>query len=370
MIRCLHLVSGDLWAGAEVSAFELMREISRRPEQEVAAVVFNEGTLQRNLGAAGIATWLVSERHAGLAQLVTAVHRIAREFSPDVIHTHRYKEHLIGALVATLTGAKHVRSAHGLSPAVGAARGRMAFVGMLDEALSDWTGSTWIVVSEDLRRRLEGVRRSIHVVPNGISAVAPAPDRATLLAALGPAQDDVFVLGFVGRLERVKRPDRFLRMLAALPERSANRRFVGAILGSGSMRGELERLAVDLGLGERVRFLGHRDHAQSLIAALDALVLTSDHEGLPMVLLEAMRSGTPVVATSVGGVPEVLGPTPWTVLPTEEARLASIVAQLAADDRAREEWSAALTTTFRSKYTIAAAADRVSEVYSELLGPR
>jgi glycosyltransferase involved in cell wall biosynthesis len=84
-----------------------------------------------------------------------------------------------------------------------------------------------------------------------------------------------------------------------------------------------------------------------------------------MVLLEAMRAGVPVVASAVGGIPEVLGRSPWIVEPEDERGMASAVARLLAEPDARDEWSRRLAARFASRYTIAATADRVLEVYAD-----
>jgi glycosyltransferase involved in cell wall biosynthesis len=81
-----------------------------------------------------------------------------------------------------------------------------------------------------------------------------------------------------------------------------------------------------------------------------------------------MRSGVPIVATRVGGIPEVLGEVPWVVPPEDEVLLARAVTALLTDDDARHRWSAELETRFRDRYTVAAAADRVLQVYQEVVG--
>jgi glycosyltransferase involved in cell wall biosynthesis len=356
-------VSGDLWAGAEVSAFHLIRELAARRDVSVHVLVLNDGVLHARLSAEGIPTKLLPEGRLGFSAILRAGLTEARRIRPDVIHSHRYKEHLLGAIVSLRTGTAHVRSAHGLSPEL-AWEGKLVGVGAkVDEMMSDWMGSTWIAVSSDLGRRMDGLRRRIHVVPNGLPGRALPPVREVLEQAFGAPEPSWYV-GFVGRLEPVKRPDRFLRLVALLPERIAGRAVRAVVVGDGSMRSLLEKEIAGSALRSRVRFLGSRPDADRIVGALDVLAVPSDHEGHPMVLLEAMRAGVPVVCSAVGGIPEVLGEAPWVVAPGDEEGMASATARLLSEPDSRESWTGHLQETFRSRYTIAGTADRVLEIYA------
>jgi glycosyltransferase involved in cell wall biosynthesis len=357
------VVSGDLWAGAEVSAFNLMQELCARDGVRVQAIVLNEGPLHDRLVEAGVPTRLLPESRLSFARLMREGLGEARKLRPDVVHSHRYKEHLLGSAMSLASGAIHVRTAHGLPPEL-EWRGKLLGAGSLvDDAVSGWTGSTWIAVSSDLARRLDGVRRRVHVVPNGLPAWAPPAKRDVLQDAFGDGEPS-WLVGFVGRLEGVKRPDRFLRILSALPERMGGRRVRGIVVGEGALRGELETQIRDLGLGPRLRLLGARADGERLVGGLDVLVVPSDHEGHPMVVLEAMRAGVPLVASAVGGIPEILGRAPWVVPPEDEPAMAEAVRGLLSDPERARAWAGTLRAAFASRYTIAATADRVLEVYA------
>jgi hypothetical protein len=203
-MRCLHVLSGDLWAGAEVSATHLVSEQARRPGIEVRAIVLNPGTLLDRLASLGIPTVVLPESRLSFLRIVRLAGETVRAFRPDVIHTHRYKEHVIGATLSMAGGACHVRSAHGAQPSV-EWTGRLEGLGaLLDDALADWTGSTWIAVSRDLARRIPGLRRRVHFVPNGLPREGADADRGSFAREF--ADDGGRSTGFVGRLERVKRP--------------------------------------------------------------------------------------------------------------------------------------------------------------------
>ncbi len=362
-MRCLHIASGDLWAGAEVSAYNLMVELAARPGIEVRALVLNRGVLESRLREDGLAVAVLPESDLGMLGLVRRGVAAVRDFRPDVIHTHRYKEHVLGSVLSAACGARHVRSVHGLSPNL-EMNGKIRGVGaLLDQAVSNWIGSTWIAVSKDLARRISGIRNRVHVVPNGLPCREPIPDRREFGEAFGDDAPSWYV-GFVGRLEEVKRPDRFLRVLALLPEDAAGRKVRGVVAGEGNLAGEMRSLATSLGIAERVRFLGQRRDGENLIAAMDVLLVPSDHEGHPMVLLEAMRSGVPTVASAVGGIPEVLPTVEWAVPPEQEDVMARSVLRLLEEPRSRALWSDALKRRFHEEYTIGVTASRVLEVYA------
>jgi len=139
----------------------------------------------------------------------------------------------------------------------------------------------------------------VQVVPNPAPPLPELPSRAQLRAQLGV---DGVVLAFAGRLTPQKRLDLALHAVAEVPGA------VLVVLGDGAERERLERAAAELGLDGRVRFLGSgsRDDVLRLFAAADAAILTSAWENLPHTVLEALAVGTPVIATRVGGVPEVV----------------------------------------------------------------
>ena len=151
------------------------------------------------------------------------------------------------------------------------------------------------------------------IAPHQLDFVPNALDAHCYGAARRPTPDSpaaMLTLLFVGRLTEQKRPERFLRLAATLKHRRANRapRLKFLIAGGGPLKPPLERSAADLGLtGDDLSFLGECRCMKEIYRQADVLVLTSDYEGTPNALLEAMACGVPIVATAVGGVPELLG---------------------------------------------------------------
>jgi len=152
-------------------------------------------------------------------------------------------------------------------------------------------------------------------------------DRVAARALLGlPA--DALVVGWVGRLAWVKAPEAALEAFVAMAHPDAILSFVG----DGPDRPTLEQAATRLGLSGRVRFHGVVPDAWRLLRGFDALLLSSRSEGTPMILLEAMHAGVPIVSTAVGGVPDLLDDrSAWLVPPGDSTRLGAALADALRD---------------------------------------
>lgn len=366
-MRCVHVFSGDLWAGAEVATVRLVQELAQRPGVDVRVVTLNEGLPAAMLRQSGIQVDVFPEARMGFAAISLATIRLARAFKPDIFHSHRYKEHLIASLSAAACGAAHFRTAHGLLPRLGWEGRPKGLGGLADAAVSNWTGSHWIAVSEELVGHISGMRRDVRVIPNGLPATVPSPARQELLHTLG-LSEPLRIIGFVGRLEGVKRPDRFVRIVQALPAVIAGAPVVGILAGEGTLGPAVAQAVKNERLDNRVRLLGAVVDGDRIIGALDVLVIPSDHEGHPMVLLEAMRAGTAIVASRAGGIPEVLGSVPWVIDPTNERGMAAAVRRLLENGDEREAWCRILERLFTEKYTIATTVDRTLAFYRDILG--
>ena len=172
----------------------------------------------------------------------------------------------------------------------------------------------------------------VTVIPNPAPGLQALPSREEARASLGIRG---FALGAAGRLTAQKALGDALDAVARVPDVEL------LVLGDGPERAALERHAARLGLGERVRFLGagSREDVLTLFTAVDAALLTSAWENLPHTLLEALAVGTPVIATAVGGIPEVVadGENGLLVPPHDIDAIAAAVERLARDDELRGE---------------------------------
>lgn len=266
--------------------------------------------------------------------------RWLRAERPDVLHTHSSKAGVIGRLAAAAAGVPVVHTVHGWSY-VGLTtgrgrRGRLVrwAVIALERWLARWTRALVVVTPLDAERGLgDGIGRpdQYRVVRSGIDLNRPRSGRAArpdLRRQQG--WSDRFVVGVVSRLVVAKGIDTLVMAFA----RTAVPGGVLVVVGDGPDRPRLEQLAVEAGLGpEQVRFLGARDDAAHLVAAFDLFALPSHWEGLPRTLVEAVAAEVPVVATAVGGIPELIRPgRTGTLVPVgDPAALAAVLAAAAAD---------------------------------------
>lgn len=301
----LHVASGDLWAGAEAMLKSLAQAQSRLPGVAVTVVLFNEGRLAQELRRS-VQVIVLPEQSLNTFRLLMRLARVLRQIAPDVLHTHRIKEDIVAGLANLLTGrACCVRTAHGVDEgASGRSRSRGRLLDALHSLCVRHLFDSTFAVSSELRQglavRFPGAR--VAFVPNGID-VEELRSQARLRKP--PERGAPVHVGIVGRLVPIKRVDVFLEM-AALLQRSHPGAFFFSVWGDGPERAALEELTDRLQLRAVVRFAGFRSDMVAELATLDLLCVTSDSEGLPMVVLEAMAADVAVVAHAVGQIPDVL----------------------------------------------------------------
>jgi glycosyltransferase involved in cell wall biosynthesis len=225
-------------------------------------------------------------------------------------------------------------------------------------------------VSEGVRRTYERVGvppERFVTVPNGVAPLDRRPGRADARRALGVPPDVPLVLT-IGRLTHMKDQATLLAAAPALLARHPGARVV--LVGDGPLRGDLVRAAAGLGVAGSVCLPGSRPDARRLMAAADVFVLTSRHEGMPLVALEAMEAGLPVVGTRVIGTEEVVddGVTGVLVPPGDAVALAGALADLLDSPGRRRRMGRAGRRRYLARFTRARMAERTAAVYAAALG--
>jgi glycosyltransferase involved in cell wall biosynthesis/protein-tyrosine-phosphatase len=285
-------MSADLWAGAEVQVATALSWLVQDANVRVSAVLFNDGRLAAELQALGIDVEVVDERRHGACGILAFLARFLRDRRIDIVHTHRYKDTLLGVMAAKLAGVPHVvRTVHGLAePMRGWESAKLRAYTAMDRTALRWAADRVVAVSRELADHLGQVR-------------ARRP-RDEVRGELG-IDGRTLLIGTAGRLFPVKGQDDLVRAAELILRERSGARFL--FVGGGPLRGELQARAAQLGIEHACRFVGERPDVHDLVAAMDIFVLPSLHEGIPMALLEAMALGRPAVASAVGGVPEVIG---------------------------------------------------------------
>jgi glycosyltransferase involved in cell wall biosynthesis len=310
-MKVLHIISGDLWAGAEVQAFTLLTTLQKQPGIEVAAALMNEGELAERLRQRNISVTVLPENTLGAIATVIRLRKLMREWKPDIVHTHRIKENILGSIANRLErNVPSVRTVHGANEHN--SKGFRQIHKRALNYLNNWTGlhlqKKIIAVSQELAEKLaaEFPREHITVIENGV-------DIEAVRAQVHPvefrtAAPNATHIGIVGRLVPVKRVDLFLETAALLRQQHPERDWRFHIFGDGPLRAIVTQQTEQLALTDITTIHGHRNDIVACIAALDVLVMCSDHEGLPMTALEAVTVITPMAAHAVGGLKNLLPP--------------------------------------------------------------
>jgi L-malate glycosyltransferase len=345
-IRVCHVMTADLWAGAEVQVATLASYLVARPEVQVSAVLFNDGWLASELRAVGITVAVVDEHLHTPLGIVHFLTRFFRRHRIDLIHTHRYKDNVLGSIAAAVAGVPYViRTVHGRpEPMRGWDWLKFQLYQSLDLAAL-WSRADRVVAVS--KRMVDALKASgyrpgtLTYVHNGVdlSKIHTTGFVRQTREAIGLSPEHL-VMGTAGRLSPVKGHEYLVRAAARIVQQESHARFL--FIGSGPLEPELRDLARQLAVDHACVFvdpaIDRRASVYDLIAAIDVFVLPSLHEGIPMALLEALALHRPVVASAVGGIPEIVTheATGLLVEPKNDRALADACLNLVRDrDRAR-----------------------------------
>jgi glycosyltransferase involved in cell wall biosynthesis len=303
VLRVLQLIPTLDRSGAEKQMVLLALGLPRdRFRVEVAALT-RLGPLKAELDEAGVPVTLIGKRHKVDPWALGRLARFLRAGRFDVVQTWIYAADTYGRVAARWAGIPVVVTAE---MAVDLWKGRSELA--VDRVLARWTdrvvGNSEAVVA--FYRKVGIPAGKLAMIPSGIGDEEPPEvDPAAVRVGLGLPADAPLVL-FAGRLAEQKGVETLIAALDLLQHVRPDLR--GLIVGEGPLRSRLEALARGFRLTEerRLTFLGHRDDVPRLLAAADVLVLPSHYEGLPNVILEAMRFRKPVVATAAPGTTEVV----------------------------------------------------------------
>jgi len=304
-IKVCHIISGDLWAGAENQAYSLTSLLEKDENIELCAVVFNRGILFDKLRELSIESRCIPESQYSVVGLGFRLLKVIEEFSPHILHTHGYKETFLAGLANKISGgrARLIRTWHGIG-LMGA--GPKYF--LLEYLNSRFLTDRMIAVSDELKRELmeKGISSDkIKIIHNGINIdTIKSEDRiSNVRSELGISEEKV-VIGTVARLVKIKGLSYFVQAAKLILERKKDVTFL--VAGDGPLFHDLVSESEKLGISSSMKFLGFRADIYDIINTFDIFVLPSLHEGIPMVLLEAMALRKPIVATNVGGIPEII----------------------------------------------------------------
>jgi glycosyltransferase involved in cell wall biosynthesis len=302
-IRVLHLIAPAQFGGAERVLLGLAERIcADRFQISIGSFVnarfrdneFLDILKRRNIP--GATFWL---RRTFDFENIPRIARFIRRKEIDILHTHGYRSDVMGLLAAKITGRPVVSTLHGWVPI----DSKLRIYERVDK-LALFFFDRIIAVSEEIRQSLRAAgvpARKIIKLHNAIRIEENADGNGGEGVRKGRGE---FRIGMIGRLSPEKNVGSFLRTASLLGKKHSQLKFV--IAGDGPERGRLEKLSAELGLVPKVTFMGFVKDPEPIYRSLDLLVIASSTEGIPLVLLEAMKHSVPVISTKVGGVPEVV----------------------------------------------------------------
>jgi glycosyltransferase involved in cell wall biosynthesis len=379
-VRIVHVIARLNVGGAALSVVELAAE-QRRRGHDVLVVAGTIPPGEASMEHVAVELDVPYLRLPALTREVSprndfdavrSLRRLLRTRRPDVLHTHTSKAGTTGRVAALLAGRApgavvHTFHGHVLSGYFSPRRER--FFRLVERALAHVTDRIVAVsdqVRDDLVRFGIAPADRIAVVQYGFDLDARVGGAAGMRAgkrqALGLA-DDAFVVGWAGRLAEIKRPLDLVRTIAELP---------GAYLvlaGDGELRADVESLARARGVSDRVTILGYVEDMGSWYGAFDAFLLTSANEGAPVVAIEALAAGVPVVATDAGGTRNVVddGETGYLASIGDVESLAGRLSELRADPSLRARFGEVGSKRMRERFSTTRMADEIDAVYAQTL---
>ena len=285
---------------------------------------------------------------------------LCERLRPDVVHTHGYRPDVVDAGVARRLKIPTVTTAHGFTGG--------GWKNRLYERLQRYAFRQFdavVAVSRPLAEALARdrvLRGRIHEIRNAWDDAVAFLDHSAARRELG-VPDDGFRLGWVGRVTHEKGPDVMVQALALLGDTAVR----VSMLGDGRERDPLQKRGQALGVAARMTWHGNVAEAASLFRAFDVFVLSSRTEGTPIALFEAMAAGVPVVATAVGGVPEVVSPAEAILVPPDDpARLADAVRETLRNPAAARERARAAQRRLEREFAVQPWLERYDMLYHTL----
>lgn len=356
----------------------LMLESDGPGGAEKVLVYLAEGLRERGhavfpVGPADGCGWLAAQfRERGFSPETFAVTRrfdpscvrglgqLFKQRSIDVVHSHEFGMAVYGGVASAISRRPHVITMHG---------GRYYDSNSRRRAALRWAlrfSRAGVAVSRATRAHIEeslGLPSgSLHVVYNGMHF--DPGDRSLVRAELGLA-DDALLIVAIGNLYEVKGHAYLIRALKRLGSVSVGSPHL-AIAGRGEEEGALRSLTTELGIDDRVHFLGFRDDVKDILAAADVYAMPSLSEGHPLALLEAMFARKAIIASAVGGIPEVVssGETAVLVPPGDSEALAAALPELLANSKLRTRLAEAAHRHAQSRFSVQAMAEEYERIYA------
>jgi len=323
--------------------------------------------LDELLSQAGVEVRYLAKKSGFDYRMYRRLHRVLTEYQPDVVHTHLQVLRYALPTMLLLGNAKLLHTVHNLAEREIEPPARVVHRYAFSHGVIPIAVGEEVAVS---MKRLYGIAQC-KVIANCIPTstyASPGVSRRQWRAQEGFAEDDVLFV-CVARFARQKNHALLVKAFAQVCARHPNARLL--LVGDGVLRNDLETQVNGIGLASRVRFLGLRADIPEVLAACDVFVLSSEFEGNPLSVLEAMAAGLPTISTAVGGVPSLLekGTSGILVHSGDAEGFSKAMESLLLNGNLRQSMGVAAARRARERFDVANMVRAYEAVYESLQSP-
>jgi glycosyltransferase involved in cell wall biosynthesis len=365
-IKVLHLITSLEVGGAQHGLLLGLPRFDPDRYEHVICSVMGRMQMAAQFRKAGIEVHTLGLHRKTDLSVVLRLRALLKQLRPDVLHAYLLHSNVLGRIVGRLVGI----------PVIIGSERTIGQAGRLGRLVTRLTNPLTDAVEVNSETGARAIEHNLGVPPDKIEIVNSGVDldafggslkRTEIRAELGLAHDQHLVL-YVGRLRPVKGVEYGIRAFASAV--NSHPKMHMALAGEGEQLAYLKNLATELGVQEKITFLGVRNDLPGLFSAADSVLMPSLTEGLPRTAIEAMAAGKPVIATRVGGTPEAIidGETGTLVPPMDVEAMAAALIELVRDTGLGARLGSAGRQRAEQNYSVDNYVARLDGLYRQLLG--
>jgi glycosyltransferase involved in cell wall biosynthesis len=371
MVNILFIITANTYGGAEHSVYKIAKHIDRKRFRPAIACLGNDKFFIERVQKSGIRLFPLNAGRGLDVSVLLKLYAILKKERIDILHSELFRADFYGRLAAKLAGTRII-----VSKIQNIEKFRESILLNWIDRLTARYANKIMCVSDSVRehaiQKIQLPRHRFVTIHNfvNIEEYRRTDDserkRLEYRRALG-IKDKNLLVGTVGRLAPQKAQADFLKAACMILKETPSVRFI--VVGEGCLREELGALAEALGLAANIHFVGFQKNISVVLSAMDIFVLSSRWEGLPLTVCEAMASYLPVVATKVGGVPELVqnGKTGILVDAGNVNQLSESIQRLILDEKQRVRFGQEGRVRVEKEFSMSKALERMQTVYANCL---
>ncbi|MCK4234467.1 glycosyltransferase [candidate division WOR-3 bacterium] len=364
--KILYIINNLLIGGAEKLLLSVIDKLNKDKYDIMVCCLYSNNPLKSEFEKRGVTVKSLGIKNNRDILCIFKLVKLLKQERANIVHTHLFYANIYGRIAAKLVRVPIIISTeHSNAPWRNKQRLKLKIRLLIDRVTAKFCDRI-IAISESVKDNLIQWERidpnKIVVIHNGINI-----KKYQIMDKNRDGSSSDSVIGCIGRLEPIKGHIFFMKAAARIFEKIRNVRFI--LIGDGSLRQDLEKLAQDLNISKRVSFLGFRDDIPELLSVIDVFVLPSLWEGFGIVLLEAMAMGKVVVASDVGGISEIVvdKKTGYLCPPMDPNTLADIVVGLLKDPLKIRTMGLVGRERVKKHFTLDKMVEKTEHVYNTLI---